>query len=78
VAQADDIADPLPGWMVGGPDARKDDKADCAGRKKYPSDLPALSYLDNACSYTTNEVAISWNAPLVYVIAALRTLTPAH
>ena len=30
------------------------------------------------CSYTTNEVAINWNAPLVYVSAALQALTPAE
>jgi endoglucanase len=40
----------------------------------YPSKLPALSYLDNMCSYASSEVAINWNAPLVYVTAALQTL----
>ena len=34
--------------------------------------MPALSYLDDVCSYASNEVAINWNAPLVYVAAALR------
>jgi endoglucanase len=28
------------------------------------------------CSYASNEVAINWNAPLVYVSAALQALTP--
>jgi endoglucanase len=26
------------------------------------------------CSYASNEVAINWNAPLVYVAAALQSL----
>jgi endoglucanase len=26
------------------------------------------------CSYASNEVAINWNAPLVYVAAALASL----
>jgi endoglucanase len=41
----------------------------------YAADAPALSYLDDACSYASNEVAINWNAPLVYVAAALQSLT---
>ena len=28
----------------------------------YPSTLPALSYVDENCSYASNEVAINWNA----------------
>jgi endoglucanase len=42
----------------------------------YTSRQPALSYLDHFCSYASNEVAINWNAPLVYVAAALQALTP--
>ena len=33
-----------------------------------------LSYLDHVCSYASNEIAINWNAPLVYVAAALSSL----
>ncbi|WP_020654461.1 heme-degrading domain-containing protein [Massilia niastensis] len=70
---ADGIAAPVPGWLTGGPNAGQADKKDCP---PYPSTLPALSYLDHACSYASNEVAINWNAPLVYVTAALSELTP--
>jgi endoglucanase len=52
--------------LVGGPQPGWQDKC------SYPSRLPAKSYLDDWCSYSTNEVAINWNAPLVYVLAALR------
>lgn len=63
---ADDIEAPVPGFLVGGPHSGQQDK--CAG---YPSNLPAKSYVDTWCSYSTNEVTINWNAPLVYVTAAL-------
>ncbi len=70
---ADGVAAPVPGWLVGGAQAGQQDKAEC--KAAYPSSLPALSYLDDQCSYSTNEVAINWNAPLVYVTAALDVLT---
>ncbi|MBW8848305.1 MAG: glycoside hydrolase family 9 protein [Burkholderiales bacterium] len=62
---------PVPGMLVGGPHPGRGD--DC--KAPYPSQLPAKSYLDALCSYTTNEIAINWNAPLVYVSAALSALT---
>ncbi|MDG0835983.1 cellulase [Pelomonas saccharophila] len=64
---------PVPGMIVGGPKA--DVGGDCPGLA-YPSQAPARAYLDALCSYTTNEIAINWNAPLVYVSAALQALTP--
>ena len=75
-SQADGIDDPLPGWLSGGPNPGQQDAKDCRG-VAYPSSLPALSWLDHGCSYASNEVAINWNAPLVYVAAALQVLTPA-
>ena len=69
----DTVAAPVPGFVVGGPQPFQQDKAECP---PYPSALPALSYLDHACSYASNEVAINWNAPLVYVLGALQALTP--
>jgi len=63
---------PVPGMLVGGPHPGRGD--DCS--QPYPSQAPAKAYLDALCSYTTNEIAINWNAPLVYVSAALQTLTP--
>lgn len=71
-SEADGIAAPVPGWLVGGPNPGQQDLKGCPAA--YPSALPALSYLDNVCSYASNEVAINWNAPLVYVAAALQTL----
>lgn len=62
---ADDNPDPVPGFLVGGPQASQQDGCD------YPSDRPAKSYLDEWCSYSTNEVTINWNAPLVYITGAI-------
>jgi len=71
---ADGVADPVPGFIVGGP--RNVRATDCP--VPYPSEAAAKAWLDRFCSYTTNEVAINWNAPLVYVAAALQALTPAR
>jgi endoglucanase len=70
---ADGVDAPVPGWLSGGPNPGQQDAKDCP---PYPSKLPALSFIDHACSYASNEVAINWNAPLVYVSAALSELTP--
>jgi endoglucanase len=74
-SEADGVAAPVPGFIVGGPNPGQQDQKHCPVR--YPSALPALSYIDHDCSYAANEVAINWNAPLVYVGAALQALTPA-
>ena len=71
-SSADGIDAPIPGFVAGG--ATLDGTYDC-GAASYPSPLIAKSYLDNECSYSTNEIAINWNAPLVYVSAALEVLT---
>lgn len=65
-AADDRNTEPVPGFLVGGPYAGHQDQ--CSW---YPSALPALSYRDDWCSYTTNEVTINWNAPLVYIIGAI-------
>ncbi|HBK47164.1 MAG TPA: cellulase [Xanthomonadaceae bacterium] len=73
ISEADGIVAPVPGLLAGGPNPGQQDAADC--KAAYPSALPALSYLDDACSYASNEVAINWNAPLVYVGAAIQALS---
>lgn len=73
-SEADGIAAPVPGFLAGGPQPGQQDQHHCP--QPYPSRLPAKSYLDHECSYASNEIAINWNAPLVYVSAALQALTP--
>jgi endoglucanase len=65
---ADKNAEPWPGLLSGGPNRSKQDPA----MKALPDGLsPAKMYLDDEQSYATNEVAINWNAPLVFVLAGL-------
>ena len=75
LSMADGVREPVPGWLSGGPNPAQQDASDCSG-VTYPSKLPALSWIDHDCSYASNEVAINWNAPLVYVAAAVQSLTP--
>ncbi len=59
---------PVPGMVSGGPNANLEDpvaKSELAGK------APAQCFLDDSGSYSTNEVAIYWNSPLVFVLAAL-------
>jgi endoglucanase len=67
VSGADSIPEPVPGFLAGGPNLAT--LEDCPNLKR--SALPALSYIDEECSYSTNEIAINWNAPLVFLSGAL-------
>jgi endoglucanase len=74
-SEADGIDESVPGFLAGGPHSDQQDAEDCADKGgKYRSKLPALSYLDHSCSYASNEVAINWNAALVYLIGAVESL----
>lgn len=66
VSMADGVKEPVPGLLSGGPNAGKQDK--CAS---YTSNFPDESFTDDDCSYASNEIAINWNAPLVYLVVAL-------
>lgn len=59
---------PVPGFLVGGPNPGQQDKCD------YPSDIPDESYVDDTCSYASNEIAINWNAPLAYLVNAIEAI----
>jgi endoglucanase len=65
---ADGIKDPVPGLLVGGPNPGKQDGV------PLPSSVPDEAYVDVEASYATNEIAINWNAPLVYLSAAIEAL----
>ena len=64
-SEADGLPDPVPGLLSGGPNPGQQDRCE------YPSDLPAKSFVDHVCSYASNEVTINWNAPLLYLTAAI-------
>ena len=66
---ADRNAEPWPGLLSGGPNRGRQDPA-MRDLQKLPADLPpAKAYLDDQESYASNEVAINWNAPLVFLLA---------
>lgn len=64
---ADGIDGSIPGFLAGGPNGGT--KSDCS-TGTY-STYPAKAYRDEICSFTTNEVAINWQAPLVFMSNAI-------
>lgn len=67
-SDASALREPVPGLLSGGPNPGQQDE--CI----YPSDFPAKSFIDDWCSYASNEIAINWNAPMVYLSAGLEAL----
>lgn len=65
---ADGVKSPVPGLLVGGPNPGMQDKV------ALPNLIPDQAYLDSQDSYATNEIAINWNAPMVYLTNALVAL----
>lgn len=55
-----------PGMLVGGVNSSLEDSAAKAYCKTAPA---AKCYIDNAESYSTNEITIYWNSPLIYLLA---------
>lgn len=66
---ADGIDEPIPGYISGGPNTIV--LTDCEAQGVVRSEYPAVSFTDTQCSYSTNETAINWNAPLVFLSTAL-------
>ena len=64
---ADSIADPVPGFILGGPNNDRQD----GHLVEYASEFPAKAYMDVEASFASNEVCINWNAPAVYVLGYL-------
>ncbi|MFI1172884.1 glycoside hydrolase family 9 protein [Streptomyces melanogenes] len=65
---------PPAGSLAGGPDSGLQDPV---AKEKLPGCAPAACYVDDIGSYSTNEVAVNWNAPLAWLAAyaAERTST---
>jgi endoglucanase len=67
-SEADGIDQPVPGLLAGGPNPGMQDKC------HYNSSVPDEAYVDDVCSYASNEVAINWNAPLVFLSGAIEAI----
>jgi endoglucanase len=65
LSEGDANVKPIPGLLVGGPQPGREDGC------SYPWEAPAKNYTDEVCSYSTNEIAINWNAALVNVICGI-------
>lgn len=65
---ADGVVNPIPGLMVGGANPGMQDGI------KVPSIIPDEAYIDDERAYAVNEIAINWNAPLVYLINAIKAI----
>jgi endoglucanase len=76
---SDGVVAPVPGLLVGGPNPGRQD------HQVYPFFDAELAYIDNDQAYASNEIAINWNAPLVYlaggvdaIFAASRRVSSNH
>ena len=58
---------PVPGMVVGGPNG---EPADPYAISALDGKAPARCYCDNDTAYSINEVAIYWNSPFIYILAA--------
>jgi endoglucanase len=65
---ADEMLEPIPGLLSGGPNPGKQDKCE------YPSSIADEAFVDVTASYASNEIAINWNSPLVYLVWSLEAI----
>jgi endoglucanase len=65
---ADNNVDPVPGLLAGGPNPGEQDHC------HYDFHEPETAYSDSDCAYASNEIAINWNSPLVYLANAVEAL----
>ncbi|MFC6907140.1 glycoside hydrolase family 9 protein [Halalkalicoccus tibetensis] len=67
----------LPGHVVGGPNAQTDNQDPILQRRlAEESPAPAEAYYDDVQSYATNEFAIDYTAPVVFVLAHFASSDP--
>jgi endoglucanase len=64
---ADGIEEPVPGFILGGPN---DDRQDIQ-YVEYASEFPAKAFEDVEPSFASNEVCLNWNSPAVFVLGYL-------
>ncbi len=71
---ADEIEEPVPGMLAGGPNPSANDINACGKFDYRDTSAIAKSYYDNKCSYASNEVAINWNAPFAFLAGSLQAI----
>lgn len=65
---SDGVVEPVPGLLVGGANPGMQD------HEHYEFVEPETAYVDVDGAYASNEIAINWNAPLVYLANAIEAL----
>lgn len=69
VTDQDGIDNPMPGWVSGGPFKTP---CDPTAMEVIPKgSAPMKCYVDDVRSYSTNEITIYWNTPLIFLCAFL-------
>lgn len=72
ISFADGVDEPVPGWLVGGPNMLEQDKT--IVQVEYPSSYPDEAYLDNIAAFSSNEVSINWNSAAVGLFSWLAAI----
>jgi endoglucanase len=67
-SMVDEIAEPIPGLLVAGPNPGREDKS------RYPFTDAETSYVDDEDAFASNQVAIDWNAAMVYLVNAMEAM----
>mgnify|MGYP002402498946 FL=1 len=65
-SEGDDVDEPVPGLVSGGPNIGLQDEY---AREHLKGKAPAAAFADVMESYSTNEVTIYWNSPAVFVLS---------
>ncbi len=65
---SDDIIQPVPGFLAGGPNPKQEDE------RFYSFVQPAKCYIDSTKAFSANEVAINWNSPMTALFAGIDAL----
>lgn len=69
---ADGIEEPIPGYVSGGPNRNP---VGPRARELTPEGTaPMKSFADDVISFSTNEITIYWNSPLVYTLAYIKKI----
>lgn len=76
ISGGDNVEAPVPGLIAGGPYAGGDDtpwsdKESWKCKEYRVAGKVALAWVDEECSYATNEIAINWNASAAHLAGAL-------
>ncbi len=64
---SDGIEEPVPGFILGGPNNDRQD----SHLVDYESGYPAKAFADVEPGFASNEVCLNWNAPAVFVLGYL-------